>query len=365
MTPPTDDTIEVSIFGPGFGECILVHIGCGKWLVVDSCTNRVRRLPAALAYFEDLGLNPERCVEAILITHWHDDHVGGIAQIVEACPRAAVWCSDALRCTEFLELLDLKLKRTDLKFTNGVAQLRRVVDLRGTAINFALGNLVLMQGTLNAAGQIFPFEARALSPSQYENLLAKKTLAALIPHKGTTEGRIPDTNPNHAAVVLALWVGPNHVLLGSDLEEQGDERLGWSAVVLNKHRPDLKASIFKIPHHGSKNAHHPETWSQLTNQQRRVAALTPYNKGRGLPTPDDVSRIIGLTPLAYISATRASRKVRRRENAVQKLIAQSVVSMRRLPNSPGHIRLRKAIGSPDPNWGLELLHGADLLDKFV
>jgi len=37
MIPVKQDEIEVSVFGPGYGESILVHLGAGKWVIVDSC----------------------------------------------------------------------------------------------------------------------------------------------------------------------------------------------------------------------------------------------------------------------------------------------------------------------------------------
>ena len=48
--PPCHDELEVSIFGPGIGESVVVHLGYGDWIVVDSCLNPRTRLPAALEY---------------------------------------------------------------------------------------------------------------------------------------------------------------------------------------------------------------------------------------------------------------------------------------------------------------------------
>lgn len=38
-TPPVADELEVSVFGPGVGESVVVHLGHGDWMVVDSCLN--------------------------------------------------------------------------------------------------------------------------------------------------------------------------------------------------------------------------------------------------------------------------------------------------------------------------------------
>ena len=34
---PRRDEVEVTLFGPGYGESVVVHAGVDDWLVVDSC----------------------------------------------------------------------------------------------------------------------------------------------------------------------------------------------------------------------------------------------------------------------------------------------------------------------------------------
>ena len=60
VSPETDE-IEVTLIGPGYGECALIHIGKRRWVIVDSCLDGYGQ-PAALAYLSDLGLNPSEVV---------------------------------------------------------------------------------------------------------------------------------------------------------------------------------------------------------------------------------------------------------------------------------------------------------------
>ena len=53
---PAPDSIDISIFGPGIGECCVFHIGDGKWFVVDSCTD-TSGSPVALTYLQQLGVD--------------------------------------------------------------------------------------------------------------------------------------------------------------------------------------------------------------------------------------------------------------------------------------------------------------------
>lgn len=40
LTGPRLDEIEVSLLGPGYGESVVVHMGGGEWMVVDSDARR-------------------------------------------------------------------------------------------------------------------------------------------------------------------------------------------------------------------------------------------------------------------------------------------------------------------------------------
>jgi glyoxylase-like metal-dependent hydrolase (beta-lactamase superfamily II) len=71
--PPRADELEVSIFGPGYGECILVHLGRGQWMIVDSCRDQRNRRQPAIKYLERIGCDPSEVVRVVVATHWHND----------------------------------------------------------------------------------------------------------------------------------------------------------------------------------------------------------------------------------------------------------------------------------------------------
>ena len=100
--PPDSDQFELTLFGPGYGECAVVHVGANRWIVVDSCLDTTTRKPAVLEYFNAIGISAQEAVRLIVISHWHDDHVRGLSDIVSSCPNALVCCSLALTKNEFL-----------------------------------------------------------------------------------------------------------------------------------------------------------------------------------------------------------------------------------------------------------------------
>lgn len=62
-SPPERDEIEVSVFGPGYGESILLHIGNNNWLIVDSCLDFPSRESAPLRYLRQIGIDPASSVK--------------------------------------------------------------------------------------------------------------------------------------------------------------------------------------------------------------------------------------------------------------------------------------------------------------
>ena len=76
--PPNADQVEVTLLGPGYGECAVIHLGNGHWALIDSCLDSDTGRPAALSYLEGMGVDPATAVRLVLATHCHDDHVGGM-----------------------------------------------------------------------------------------------------------------------------------------------------------------------------------------------------------------------------------------------------------------------------------------------
>ena len=342
-TPPGEREFELTLLGPGYGESIVLHVGDGVWILVDSCLD-TDGTPRALRYLDSIGLDPARAVALIVATHWHDDHIRGMARLVEACDRAAFSCAGALCRKEFLAAVHALEGRHLSVNGSGVREIYRVVTrLRKTVSKptFAHANRrIFCRGGC---------EVWSLSPSDaaFQRFLA--SIGGLLPHAGRTKNRIPGLSPNEAAVALWVETGDTAVLLGSDLEKRG-----WIEILESEARPDGRASVFKVPHHGSKGAHEPEVWRRMLDPDP-VAVLTPWRRGgHSLPSRDDVRRILSCTPNAYVTASPgASAPIRfRRNNAVERTIRESGASLRSLATAPGTIRLRRSPG-PQPQWKVE------------
>src|ERR1035437_522077 len=106
--PPKVDEFEISVIGPGRGECIVLHLGNNNWCVVDSCTGPGSSESAAVEYLSQFGEEALQGVRLLLATHWHDDHIRGIASALRRFTNAQFSCSTALEKTQFVTLVQLQ-----------------------------------------------------------------------------------------------------------------------------------------------------------------------------------------------------------------------------------------------------------------
>jgi hypothetical protein len=125
--------------------------------------------------------------------------------------------------------------------------------------------------------------------------LAKKEIAELLPPELAAKTAIHQS-ANDVAVALLVQVGAMAAILGSDLQADTGPNRGWQAVLASSNRPHVKARVLKVPHHGSKNAHHPGVWQQML-EPKPFALLTPFSSGISpLPTEADRQRLLAKTP---------------------------------------------------------------------
>lgn len=344
---PRRDELEVSVFGPGVGECILVHLGEADWIVVDSCRHGSTRRPAALEYLERLGIDAQVAIKAIVITHWHDDHIGGIAEVVRHAPDAKVYCSSALNRDEFFTVIEAGRDAQAAEVSNvdefaslfGLLQGRTVGERRESIGPEWVGEGSIVFRRPGTGGSV-GCEVLALSPSSATHTLALHDLASVLPTAGTPKRRAVSLGPNESAVVLWIEAGGSRVLLGADLEASSGASTGWQAVVSAPSRPPGQAAIFKVAHHGSRNADEPQVWTTLLEPEP-FAFLTPFARS-GLPSPGDLRRLLGRTPHVFCTAESRGPRPPRRERAVDKT-AGEVARNRRIvrgSRNAGHIRYR-------------------------
>jgi beta-lactamase superfamily II metal-dependent hydrolase len=362
LDPPSKEEIEISLFGPGYGEAIALHFGAGKWLLVDSCLDPDKQ-PASLHYLDELKVDLKNDVKLIAVTHWHDDHIRGVSTIFNICESATIVIPSALNANEFLELASL-YDQSITKSTSGLSEFTKVLRIARTRekanINspkLALADKVIFKDTLNLDATTPEAKVSSLSPSDASTLKAYQAFAQLLKEAGPGK-RVTPITPNHTSVALWIEIGPHKILLGADLEVTTDSKTGWSVIINESTIISGKASVFKIPHHGSENAHHKRTWSELLSAEP-FAILTPFRRGhKPLPTHKDVVRICNLTHQAYITAPPRRRRQKWRQRIVRDFVKDMTKYTQDVHSGWGHIRLRNKIHQTSQPWQVELFDDA-------
>src|SRR6266567_1846369 len=335
-TPPDKEEFELSIFGPGVGECIVIHLGGGDWAIVDSCLDRNTGNPVALDYLRLLNV-PSDAVKQIVAPHWHNDHCRGMSVLLGEYPSAKFVLSVALKANEFGQLIAASRMEEGI----GIDELRLALDV------FAgIGGAGLMERRTFAIADRPLFTSAhsqvvCLTPSDRTMARSFVEIGSLIQEQQQRR-RAASHSQNDVAVVL--WIefkDKLRILLGSDLEKTVDPERGWLAVVNSSLRPMEKAQIFKVAHHGSENADEARVWLEMLTKNAH-AVLTPYRLGvKPLPTEQDCARLLSQTTELYSTAPSHAPKPDLNPT-VNRVVRRVAKSLRRLEGRMGHVRLRSA-----------------------
>lgn len=333
---PKEDELEISLFGKGVGESVIVHLGGGEWMVVDSFINRETGRPIALDYLDRIGLTPKNAVSRVVVSHWHDDHILGTSTLVDELPNAEVFLSAALRLDEIRNLIAASECPAVVPPTgiDEMAQVLRKLGARKRETHVS-PSFALAEGRVYKGSHC---EVFALSPSGGTFTRALEQLAPFLPAVGTRKRRISH-EPNAFSIVLHVCFRGHGVLLGSDLEASSDTSTGWRAIVglANNFK---RSGVFKVAHHGSPNADCDGIWEALLEPSPR-AILTPYLAGVcPRPSRQDVDRLRSRTPLVYCAGPSSPQKSRDLSAAALRMIRAGGATIRSCEASIGHVRVR-------------------------
>lgn len=344
---------------------MVVHVGNGQWIVIDSCRG-ISGTPAASEYLTAVGVDLSTEVRLVIATHYHDDHIGGLGELYEACKRARFGCSIALNTREWVTLAEI-YRSYHHPAGSGIDEFRRVM----AALEQRAGDKEVVSPIFCIAGRqisepVVPTHAEltCLAPSDAAvAVMQARIREEILPKSRRRRLRVPTLHQNDSSVVLAVRAGAASALLGADLEERRHPGLGWQ-VILDSLPSDAKPHDgFKIPHHGSVTGYHPDVWPRMISPTG-WAVLTPYNREKvPLPTHADCERIRGMTDNAFITSSPGWAKFRHPDPAVQKTAQEATLAI--APEQPkhGHVRLRRLMAE-GAAWSTELFGEAKALSSL-
>jgi len=302
----------------------------------------------------------------VVATHWHDDHIKGIAKVLAAAESAKFVDSAAYaydpqllaRVVTAGSMTGAYASATDeYNSINQVLLARRKKGEGKSAIGpvHAVANRKLLSLFDRARG--VNAEIVALSPSDGTLSRAQTELSEALLAIKERRRPISRQGPNQLCVALWLKVGAVEAILGADLEHVAGITEGWNAIIASQERPAGRAGIFKVPHHGSKNADCPECWTELLCVGP-VAVVTPFSPAR-LPGPTDLNRLCRQTKQVYITGDYTRYKLPRLNRTVEKTLRENNIKRRALEGKMGHVRIRVDAREPNQQPDVELFNGAE------
>lgn len=343
-TQPNFNDVEVTLLGPGFGESIILHYQ-DSWIVIDSCKDQNTKKSAAITYLTSINVDLNK-IKQVACTHWHDDHCSGFASLYEGAINAELVISGALQNEDFFKLIEVYTNDYQDGMRSGLDEMGKtfaIAKSRAKKPSFARSNQLLWRSDDGIA------ELYSLSPSS--NMLAESILALgrLVP----TPWQIKEplvARDNHIAVAMLFKIGDQAVLLGSDLEESGGARNGWSEVISDNRRPMIKCSLYKVAHHGSETGEHASIWTDLLDVAP-ITLITPFSKlVNPLPLATDRKRISAISSQSFLT-TDVILKRAKRNNQISKLIKNN--NLKSLNPEFGAIRCRLNVLSETKTWVVE------------
>ncbi len=360
---PNNNIGEIALLGTGggYGESCVIHLGNQNWIVIDSCINPNTKECLPLIYLREKGINLANDVKLIICTHWHDDHINGISQLLKECRNCQFVISKSIERKKFLQLVLLDYKKIKKEAsnssTNEFNECLEILKERKTQIINAIKDRILF--SLKTAD--FTSEIISLSPSDYSVMKSSEEISTLITEFGASNKKIITSSPNSRSVAIYLKLGTHRAILGADLESNSDNRLGWSNILEFNHSIDKKSTFFKISHHGSINGHDDRIWSTLL-EPKTIGTLTPYNKNKTLPTQEMINKFKSLSENVYITSNPiVGEKPKKRRRDFEKLMLRFKQRIKEVKYRNGIIISQIDLLDNNSIWDITLVENATKL----
>jgi competence protein ComEC len=221
--------LAVTILDVGQGDSMLVTFPQGRTLLVDGGPRSARwdsGEEIVAPFLWSLGL---RHIDAVLLTHAHNDHLGGLAAVVADFHPAEVWVTRTLPA-------DAPTRAFLSEVASAGARLRRVE----TGDIFRVGN---------------------------------DRLSVLLPAPGYHAGAAAS---NDDSMVVRIAGGGGAMLLEGDAEAVGEH---W----MLDHRLDLTSAVLKVGHHGSRTSSTPQFLAAVHPQAAVISVGADNSYGHPSP----------------------------------------------------------------------------------
>jgi competence protein ComEC len=194
--------LRIDFVNVGQGDAVIVRTPMGKTYLIDGggtdtiADARRENRELIQLYLRDQGITR---IDGMVVTHWHNDHLGGIIPVLRLYDVPQIWeCPTAANTDTFKAYEEICKKK----------RIRRISAQAGDVLEW--GNELFVQ--------VLHPDAKS-SASSYSDM-------------------------NNMSIVLLIRYGKVQILLAGDIEEEAEREV-------LKHGEGIRSQIIKIPHHGS------------------------------------------------------------------------------------------------------------------
>lgn len=412
---------EVTLIGgsSGFGESILVRYGEDEWAIIDSCIDAKTHSCLPLEYLQALGVKAEEKVKYVICTHWHDDHIRGLHEVLNACSSNTIFCvamaseklkflyeiersniyeadrgvrKELILCMEKANEKGIKVKRLmqDLivfktddcvcnalspsqkelsKFFEELAhaiddkakvaeQKEKLVGLNKGAIEMADDISDVLFDTFSSELKDEGKEIASLTEDDYNDIVKLRRSAV-----------VEKPNINDRSVVLLFTIHGHHIVLGADLEVSSDIECGWQSVNDSICMQGVSAGLFKIPHHGSSTGYY-ELFLRNHIKPEATGKLTTWIKGnKVLPEKNTLSLYHQYLSKLYITIAPSFLTGKFTSPDYKKIMEDSTESIVDIKNHYGIVQSRLNLNAEGDQWettiyGSAKMVGQEMIDRM-
>lgn len=357
------NVIQVALIGTGggYGECLVLNLGNNNWVVVDSCQDPYTKKSLPLEYLIELGVNIANDVKLVICTHWHDDHILGISELLKECKSSDFCMASSTDKEKFLLWVGFDSRKAHndpvASSSKELSKCIKIIRERKSRLINAVQDRVIFSSDYDGIRS----QITTLSPSDYVLQEFDKEISTLLKDYTTSEKIVYNT-PNDKCVVIQINVNNQQIILGSDLEVSSDNRKGWLCILDHSTLVERNAKIFKIPHHGSENGHHERVWSEIIGINP-IAALTPWSRGKKLPQIKMLRKYLEYTDHLYMTTQPNNNKPKLRDRRLSKAIEKFNSTVTEVKYQRGIICCKYDLSSQGSDWVIELKDGATLIQK--
>ncbi|MCB2190321.1 MAG: hypothetical protein KQI62_02075 [Deltaproteobacteria bacterium] len=308
---PSDEEVEITIIGPGYGESIILNIpGVGVG-IIDSCQSRINdtNYVLPLEYLKYLYPDLDK-ISFLLLTHPHKDHYLGLDSILQ------YYRGNVQRVCWYAGHGTVELKKYLAReriagydklegFIPVLKAMEKAVAEGATGKKLTeLTNVVMPTKVYTKNFGWVDTSILALSPSFDSERKYTEALFNSIAKTGEISVPIRDSALNRISVVLLIHFGQIKIVLGGDLEVELDEKIGWKRIYTCDEIPSINANIFKVSHHGSENGFYEPIWEELTKTHNTVGLIAPFDRTiEGLPTVEQIKVYQEVCDTIYITSS--------------------------------------------------------------